>query len=32
MGKAIHFYEYNPDMSVFHSWNTTQNQIRNRTY
>ena len=28
MEKAIHFYEYDPDIHVFHSWNTTQNQIR----
>lgn len=28
MEKAIHFYEYNPNVPVFNSWNTTQNQIR----
>ena len=28
MGKVIHFYEYEPGISVFHSWNTTQNQIK----
>lgn len=28
MEKAIHFYEYEPDISVFHSWNITKNQIR----
>ncbi len=28
MKKTVHFYEYEPDISVFHSWNTTQNQIR----
>lgn len=28
MEKAIHFYEYEPNISVFHSWNTTKNQIK----
>ena len=27
MDKSIHFYEYEPDMHIFHSWNTTKNQI-----
>lgn len=28
MEKAIHFYEYDREEPVFHSWNTTKNQIR----
>lgn len=28
MEKAIHFYEYEPNISVFHSWNATENQIK----
>lgn len=28
MEKAIHFYEYDKEELVFHSWNTTKNQIR----
>ena len=28
MEKAIHFYEYDKEKSVFHSWNTTKNLIR----
>lgn len=28
MEKAIHFYEYVPDMSIFHCWKTTKNQLR----
>lgn len=27
MEKVIHFYEYDKEEPVFHSWNTTQNQI-----
>lgn len=27
MGKEIHFYEYEPNFSVFHSWDLTENQI-----
>ena len=26
--KAIHFYEYEPNISVFHCWNITENQIK----
>lgn len=28
MEKEIHFYEYDKEELVFHSWNTTKNQIR----
>lgn len=28
MKKAIHFYEYDPDIAVLHSWETTENQLR----
>lgn len=27
MEKAIHFYEYEPDMPIFHCWKTTKNQL-----
>ena len=27
MEKAIHFYEYEPDIPVYHSWRTTDHQI-----
>lgn len=28
MEKEIHFYEYNPSILTFSSWNMTQNQIK----
>jgi len=28
MGKVIHFYEYESDISVLHSWNATKNQMK----
>ena len=27
MKKAIHFYEYEPDIPIFHCWKTAQKQI-----
>lgn len=28
MEKVIHFYEYDKEDPIFHSWNTTKNQIK----
>ena len=28
MKKTIHFYEYEPNMPIFHCWKTTKNQLR----
>lgn len=28
MEKEIHFYEYKPDMPIFHCWKITKNQLR----
>lgn len=27
MEKVIHFYEYEPNMPIFHCWKTTRNQL-----
>lgn len=28
MNKAIHFYEYEPNIPIFHCWKTTENLIK----
>lgn len=28
MEKAIHFYEYEPNIPIFHCWKTTENQLK----
>lgn len=28
MEMAIHFYEYDPDIPIFHCWKETENQLR----